>query len=484
MFGWYRNAAVCYIYLSDVMWSADDAILDQQLRTSRWFTRGWTLQELIAPRNAEFYSADWRKIATKDQICTLLSSITGVDEKILKGAPLSDVSIARRMSWASHRKTTRIEDTAYCLFGIFDINLPLIYGEGHKAFRRLQEAIMTTTHDQSLFAWGRFVDHPSGLIDRELDLGFRPISWKPPEQRGLLLGLFATSPGDFRDSSEISPVDHGFAHELNRGRPPALVNGGVLIKLVIDEECLSTLYWDRPAIALPIKAEIAVLLCRVGNTGSSLIGFLLHLWGDDYCSRTDQIFRIDAFVSYCRFKRLTRTRHVIPYRQFQLRNGDIVIRWWKLLMRLDGVERPTTHSGPAWRQKWGIRVLRLEEDANGDEEITHFFERQKGEGLAITLRRVPTLTELTGNLLVGASPYVAVSTVNDGGMELPNWAPTHGTSFHNPAFHHVMKVPSDTWELEVEELPPVHVQVDRMLLDEGSSAIDVLDLFIGVWPQP
>ena len=126
------------------MWCADAAIVNERLHKCCWFTRGWTLQELVAPRNVEFYSTDWRKIATKDELCGLLSSITEIGEHILKGAKLADVSVARRMSWASY---TRTEDIAYCLLGIFDVNLPLIYGEGLKAFRRLQEAIMNTTHD-------------------------------------------------------------------------------------------------------------------------------------------------------------------------------------------------------------------------------------------------------------------------------------------------------------------------------------------------
>jgi hypothetical protein len=134
MFRWYENATVCYVYLSDAIWCADAAIINERLHKCRWFTRGWTLQELIAPRNVEFYSTDWRKIATKDELYGLLSSITGIDEHILRGANLTEVSVTRRMSWASRRKTTQTEDISYCLLGIFDVNLPLIYGEGRKAF--------------------------------------------------------------------------------------------------------------------------------------------------------------------------------------------------------------------------------------------------------------------------------------------------------------------------------------------------------------
>jgi hypothetical protein len=479
MFRWYENAVVCYVYLSDAIWCADAAIMNERLRKCRWFTRGWTLQELIAPRNVEFYSTDWRKIATKDELCGLLSSITGIDEHILRGANLTDVSIARRMSWASRRKTTRREDIAYCLLGIFDVNLPLIYGEGLKAFRRLQEAIMNTTHDQSLFAWGYIVDHPSGLIDREQELGLNLIPWKPPQQREPLLGLFAESPEDFDTSSEISPVDHGYAHHLNRRRPPTVVNGGALIDLVIFKTIASALYWDRPAIAQPHKAELAVLLCRVGNTGSQLVGLVLHSWGDNYYSRTKELILIDTFVSHVRFQSWTQTRHIMPQRPFQLRNGDILLRRWICSFRCVGVERPTTKSGPAWRQKWQDRVLRLEEDVVGDEEINFFFEISRGEGVAITLRRISKTMKPIGSLLIGASPFGTAGTTLDDGMKMPNWIPKHRAPFRCPAFSHIMKIPSDTWKFEVEDLPRIYAKVDRMLLDEGSGAVDVVDFIMG-----
>ena len=480
MFRWYKNAAICYVYLSDALWCADAAIMNERLHKCRWFTRGWTLQELIAPRNVEFYSMDWRKIATKDELCGLLSSITGIDEHILKGASLADVSIARRMSWASCRKTTRTEDIAYCLLGIFDVNLPLIYGEGLKAFRRLQEAIMYATNDQSLFAWGRIVDRPSGRITREQVLGFTSIPWKPPQQREPLLGLFAESPEDFGNSSEISPVDHGYVHYLNRRRPPTVVNGGALIDLVIIKTFASISYWDRPAIARPLKVDLAILLCRVGNTGSQLAGLVLHPWGDDYYSRTKELVLVNIFASHIRFDTWTKTRHVMPQSPFQLRNGDILLRRWESFFTLLGIDRPITERGPAWRER-SKTVLRLEEDVVGDEDISFFYEiHNRGEGLAITLRRVSETMEPIGPLLIGASPFETNGLTLDDGIQMPDWIPKHGAPFHSPAFGHVMKIPSDTWEFEVEGVPRITIRtkVDRMLLGEGSSAVDVVDFFM------
>lgn len=157
MYAWYANAEVCYAYLSDV--SADrpcDGGINSQFACSRWFTRGWTLQELLAPEKVIFFSQDWQEIGTKDELAEILSAITHIDEEyLLRGDDfgLSSASIAKRMSWAADRQTTRPEDIAYCLMGIFSVNMPLLYGEGDRAFLRLQEEIMRQSDDQSLFAW-------------------------------------------------------------------------------------------------------------------------------------------------------------------------------------------------------------------------------------------------------------------------------------------------------------------------------------------
>ncbi|KAH0551582.1 hypothetical protein GP486_007200, partial [Trichoglossum hirsutum] len=147
MFHWYRNAAKCYVYLSDVSRSAFDPSDEFSrpswklaFRKSRWFTRGWTLQELVAPASVEFFSKDWEKLGNKKSLEQLIHEITRIPVKALQGSPLSDFSITERMSWADKRETTRKEDMAYSLLGIFDVYMPLIYGEGRdKALARLRE---------------------------------------------------------------------------------------------------------------------------------------------------------------------------------------------------------------------------------------------------------------------------------------------------------------------------------------------------------
>jgi hypothetical protein len=158
MFSWYRKAAKCYVYLSDVSANGYD-INNQLLRfpwetdflKSKWFTRGWTLQELIAPSSVEFFSIEGKRLGDKKSLERKINERTGIDIEALRGCPLSYFSIEERMSWQAHRKTKRPEDEAYSLLGIFDIHMPLIYGEGRKkAFIRFFEEIDKPLKAESL----------------------------------------------------------------------------------------------------------------------------------------------------------------------------------------------------------------------------------------------------------------------------------------------------------------------------------------------
>ncbi|KAK1498081.1 HET domain-containing protein [Colletotrichum cuscutae] len=158
MFRWYQKAKVCLVFLSDLrpeVASTGPGIFKiSDLSRCKWFTRGWTLQELIAPAAVEFYDAGWRLRFSKDVWSGRLPTMTNIDIDILTfEKELSAVPVAVKMSWAAHRRTTRVEDRAYSLLGLFDIHIPMIYGEGRKAFQRLQEEIAKETDDLSLFAW-------------------------------------------------------------------------------------------------------------------------------------------------------------------------------------------------------------------------------------------------------------------------------------------------------------------------------------------
>lgn len=155
MYKWYRNSEICYAYLEDVGWKntylpGDATFPSYLLKKSRWFKRGWTLQELIAPSIVEFYTSEWHEIGTKFSLLETISERTRINRKVLENSYLLDnFNVASRMSWAADRETTRIEDEAYCLMGLFGVNMPLLYGEGRRAFHRLQAEIMKymrTTH--------------------------------------------------------------------------------------------------------------------------------------------------------------------------------------------------------------------------------------------------------------------------------------------------------------------------------------------------
>ncbi|TQN66183.1 Vegetative incompatibility protein HET-E-1 [Colletotrichum shisoi] len=154
MFQWYRESAVCYVYLSDLPPQSPGRFDSASFMAARWFTRGWTLQELIAPHLIEFYDQAWNDIGTKTSLMDLIHERTGIRCDVLSGrCLLTWVRAAERMSWASNRQTARREDIAYCLLGIFDIHMPLLYGEGPRAFVRLQQEILRNSEDLSILLW-------------------------------------------------------------------------------------------------------------------------------------------------------------------------------------------------------------------------------------------------------------------------------------------------------------------------------------------
>lgn len=222
MWVWYGRAVVCFAFLEDVVVEVegkeeekercgtgfkDEAELRESLRKSRWFTRGWTLQELLAPSAVIFYSRDWVKLGDKSSTLTqLISDITGIDTSYLLGySPISAASIALRMFWLSRRKTTRVEDMAYCMLGMFDINMPLLYGEGTKAFIRLQEEIIKVSVDHTIFCW-TWTDTVSP-------------AWT---------NLIAPSPDTFQYSRDFMP-----ASTLGQASPYSMTNAGLSIRLPI-----------------------------------------------------------------------------------------------------------------------------------------------------------------------------------------------------------------------------------------------------------
>ncbi|KAK3384034.1 heterokaryon incompatibility protein-domain-containing protein [Lasiosphaeria ovina] len=222
MFKWYRQSAVCYAYIEDLPPSLSDFVASgmpgSAFAASRWFRRGWTLQELLAPSSVRFFDSHWGEIGERGALSSTIEAATGIEKGVLNGAPFADISVGHRMSWASQRQTTRVEDVAYSLLGIFDVNMPLLYGEGHKAFIRLQEAIMKQSEDQSILAWQ---EDPEAAIESSTS------------------GILATSPKAFANFRTAKhPPGHRIVpfQDYNAPKNPvALTNRGLRITSVYED---------------------------------------------------------------------------------------------------------------------------------------------------------------------------------------------------------------------------------------------------------
>ncbi|KAL2195526.1 heterokaryon incompatibility protein-domain-containing protein [Corynascus similis CBS 632.67] len=233
MFGWYQRAAVCYAYLEDVHF--DDytegyLTWKDHFNNSRWFTRGWTLQELLAPRKVVFYARGWRLLGTKSSLVKHVAKTTGIDELTLVDPKLiHNASVAQRMSWAANRTTAKPEDQAYALLGIFGVNMPIIYGEGANAFLRLQEEIIRRSDDHSIFAWGTLGHGDTGLGHHHHHVDLDDLDYD--DMTGTI-GVLATSPKDFagmqhvisappstQNTSDYAMTNKGLHIQLNMTRP-------------------------------------------------------------------------------------------------------------------------------------------------------------------------------------------------------------------------------------------------------------------------
>ena len=151
MFRWYQNASRCYAYLSDVSTLKPKAVESDgasepswypAFRVSRWFTRGWTLQELLAPNVLEFYAEDWTPLGNKASLRQQIYEVTAIPQSALRGTPLSEFSTNDKLQWGQRRQTKLEEDKAYSLVGLFGVDFAPVYGIGYtEAFRRLQDEI-------------------------------------------------------------------------------------------------------------------------------------------------------------------------------------------------------------------------------------------------------------------------------------------------------------------------------------------------------
>ena len=286
MFDWYKNSKICYAYLSDVSSKDNDRdAVKRAFAASKWFTRGWTLQELLAPTEVVFFDHEWVRIGTsgnrfklitmfndnalfkdsssyEDSLLKEILAVTGI-ERLGFLLPML-VSVAKRMSWAARRETTRHEDMAYCLMGLFEVNMPLLYGEGGKAFTRLQLQILQQSDDESIFAW-------------------------TPKQGLIATGLLASSPAEFADSFDVSIMEY-----VSR-TPYAMTNKGLHISLEFFDVPIPD-EW-KPFKALVKRCCAAPLNCTRGNERPLSIS-LIDLYGPVGCRRVGPFMELPVQPSY------------------------------------------------------------------------------------------------------------------------------------------------------------------------------------------
>ena len=279
MFVWYKNAEVCYAYLSDVHfalnknWFHNSINIEgssDEFRNSKWFTRGWTLQELLAPKQLRFFSHRWVDLGNRETLWPAVSDTTGIED----WRNIKTATVAQKMSWASRRETTRTEDRAYSLMGLFGVNMPPLYGEGENAFIRLQLEILRISDDESIFAWEDPTDDTGGLLAR--------------------------SPDAFRKSGDVKRLDN-----MHYEKPPySMTNKGLRVEFpVLSLSTVHMEFLDADDTFLAFlqcrSAEsygmLAILLRRIrGNlyTKVSSGGLILPSWNDLIQEQVDNGYRM------------------------------------------------------------------------------------------------------------------------------------------------------------------------------------------------
>lgn len=291
MFSWYAQSEVCFVILEDLKPSASTP------EHCRWFTRGWTLQELIAPTQVRFYDRSWTFRGTRKDLSHILSLLTGIEPRVLRydstrdiRSILSSIPVARRMSWAAKRETSRPEDIAYCLLGIFGVNMPMIYGEGENAFVRLQMQIANEVNDLSLFAWRANFGNPEDSLIT------------PHTRPQLYRGVLALHPSEFLRSDELfTKNDPRFNPEFS------ITNKGLRIRTRLHiEDDTGALAWN--------------LQCTSDRNPTDDVGIMLNHYGGNTWARLepDKLVRIDQRWSLTGEETLYLTKHIDSYRSASL----------------------------------------------------------------------------------------------------------------------------------------------------------------------
>jgi len=343
MFNWYKNAEICYAYLSDVQFDYNEYVLGSrdcspdEFRQSKWFTRGWTLQELLAPRQLRFFSRRWIDLGDRGALWSVVSIATGIEG----WSSYKTATIAQKMSWASRRETTRIEDRAYSLMGLFAVNMPPLYGEGENAFIRLQLEILRISDDESIFAWE-----------------------DPADDNG---GLLARSPDAFRKAGDVKRLDN-----MHYEKPPySMTNKGLRVEFpVLSFSTIHVELLDADDTFLAFlqcrSAEsygmLAILLRRIRANLYTKVssGGLIHTsWSDLIQEKVDNGYRMvqvkqedDSDLS---FAGLPQYRFSIPIDALEFEGFKLRGRWLSW--------------GPTSRGRWDSTAVPGEETISIDRHI-------------------------------------------------------------------------------------------------------------------
>lgn len=275
MFRWYQDAKLCITYLSDVTRKGDgrEDFTNEVGRPSIWFSRGWTLQELLAPRHLEFFDKNWGFIGDRAELAGQIEKITSIQSKYLKGETKDNdpraACIATKFSWISDRQTERVEDMAYSMLGLFGIKMTPQYDEGWEAFMRLQKELLSRSTDESLFAWKM----PQPEAGVELLPGIpmqQQETWKENEW-----GLLAARPMWFKDCAQMTVVCPGIKeHYIDRhGGGVQIQQRGLQISL---GGGLGNRYEAGKARTAGFMVGAFILFATTFNVGNFLAVFYIH----------------------------------------------------------------------------------------------------------------------------------------------------------------------------------------------------------------
>lgn len=506
MFRWYREARICYAFLRDVsVASKKPGDLEKRLLGSRWFTRGWTLQELIAPTELVFYSREWEALGTKVEFADAISVATRIHKKYLGGDNLSEASIAQKMSWAAKRQTTRKEDVAYCLLGLFDINMPMIYGEGSKAFNRLQEMLLVAyPEDHTLFAWGKIRESLPSLLDYDpfFSKAQLDLEWRGDDKAETLHSLFASSPLDFEDSFDIIPsglVKSYYSHgeHVRDGQIPALPamagTGVIRFEMPLTGPYMSLYYWKRPRVTQVRLGNRGYLVCCREDAGSEydLLCLSLQSTAGVVWSRTPEL-AVETCPNY--LNHMTRSIRVQSDTEVRLRSGDILFRRvaYGSAIRYHGpyvIYRDPSGSTSAilrdcdvFRTGTSVGIiggLFFSWDETSTQELR--------KGILVVLSRAAPSEATEQPLSVSVIP-VHFSEMGLGAVEAEyqgvkqKWYRyddlDKAGATEKKIHEQWLALPSDTWVLDEKPFPSLYVHMERVPVDEETPFVDVMDLVI------